>query len=678
MLTFNTLDRAEELEALVSQLQTRLNDQESEAVAAIRSWEDRCTELERNVEVLDTALEASQSEGASLDNDLAEELKASQDAFSQASKRIAELERHCEDHNLDGIDRSTSESTPKDGSETKSLLDQRHQALIKEADLAKGALARSEHQYSTLKSRVAELEDELREANDALQLHITNEVTDKAAETVVSALKAEVDEIRSSMEATKMVLSEERKKRETAEVEARRLRYDLATLLGMDGTDETQTEIQRQTLEVADSLHRQECIEIADLKKALTNVLDEVDRSQQGERLALERATGLELEVATYEHELVAIKAEMKFMNESIDDVKASESARRSALESRIESMENEKSVLRRAYSAETENLQNELNQLGMERDRLFQSLKESERSREALVDMSTTNGQARCDLVVSSVETEVARLRLEKTQLLSAATDERARSETRLREVRAATAASANADLLLETDLRHAAETSLASVKSELESLRSDYQNMGSGYGSEEELNELHKKNNKLKRELESIKEENEDLRKTMEDAVLDAEVKMSKVIEECREARLRASQLEQKSHYEAQVRVEVARLQATDENIPHQPMCENPADSSDDESLEKSRESALQTAHLFDVVQQQQRAIEDERNVYFELLAEHDDLLALLAQHDLLRTVLVDALANSGGQASVEEAIASAEKQAVELYGKFMKFAE
>ena len=143
-----------------------------------------------------------------------------------------------------------------------------------------------------------------------------------------------------------------------------------------------------------------------------------------------------------------------------------------------------------------------------------------------------------------------------------------------------------------------------------------------------------------------------------------------------------MRASQLEQKIHYDAQVRAEVARLQATDENFPLSGREPNPAEtSSDDEAdspLEKQRDTIIQTAQLYDVIQQQKQAIEDERNVYFELLAEHDDLLALLAQHDLVRTALIDALSQATGATGVENAIKKAEERAIAQYGKFVKLAD
>ena len=90
------------------------------------------------------------------------------------------------------------------------------------------------------------------------------------------------------------------------------------------------------------------------------------------------------------------------------------------------------------------------------------------------------------------------------------------------------------------------------------------------------------------------------------------------------------------------------------------------------------KSRDSMVRTAQLYDVIQKQKQAIEDERNVYFELLSEHDDLLALLAQHDLVHQALREALGQASGPEAVQQAVAKAEQQALAQYGKFVRLTD
>ena len=59
----------------------------------------------------------------------------------------------------------------------------------------------------------------------------------------------------------------------------------------------------------------------------------------------------------------------------------------------------------------------------------------------------------------------------------------------------------------------------------------------------------------------------------------------------------------------------------------------------------------------------------------MYQDLLAEHEDLLALLAQQDIEKTSLQTALTNLAGQEAVEKAILEAETESVEQFGKYIK---
>ena len=59
----------------------------------------------------------------------------------------------------------------------------------------------------------------------------------------------------------------------------------------------------------------------------------------------------------------------------------------------------------------------------------------------------------------------------------------------------------------------------------------------------------------------------------------------------------------------------------------------------------------------------------------MYLEFLAEHDDLLALLAQHDLERTCLKEAMFEAGLQAAVDEAVRKAEEKSAEQYGRIIR---
>jgi hemoglobin-like flavoprotein len=78
---------------------------------------------------------------------------------------------------------------------------------------------------------------------------------------------------------------------------------------------------------------------------------------------------------------------------------------------------------------------------------------------------------------------------------------------------------------------------------------------------------------------------------------------------------------------------------------------------------------------AGAYDYIQKQKEAILEERQMYVELLREHDCLLALLAQHDQERVCLREALAKAVGQEAVDVAIQEAEEKSLSQYGQVLR---
>ena len=106
-----------------------------------------------------------------------------------------------------------------------------------------------------------------------------------------------------------------------------------------------------------------------------------------------------------------------------------------------------------------------------MEKDRILNSLKESEKTRAALEYAASKEHD---DVGFSTQEREIAMLRSANGQLLSAAADEASRTERRVREAVTANASAFEADIILERELRIAAEAALENVKEQLEEAKS------------------------------------------------------------------------------------------------------------------------------------------------------------------------------------------------------------
>jgi hypothetical protein len=682
--------RVDGLESQVASLEEEMKQQEQEATDAITSWEAQCIELEEKLGAIDknnivseecektikglsSDLESKNSAVSAMKAlvlELQKQIELQDQASKDAEERVASLERklkETEELFNSRLEASISEHARAEESvDSQRLLDrEKLEKLETERDIMLNEKASLEQERDALKNSVAELVDELHEANDAMQLFITSEVSEKAAKLAADVLREQIDDMRDHAEADRSDCLAERQARHTAEHEARRLRADLAALLGMENTDENHAEIQRHVVEAKGSLQRKERIEIEAIKKSLNQALEELASARTAEKEAEERAARVSLQVSMYEQDLVTARTDFKFLTQTMDEMREAESTKREALEYRISSLENDQNVLRRLHYSETEILRNELNQVSMERDRIFQSLRESEKSKEALLQASSRGNQAAGD---SELEVEV--LRMEKAQLLSAAGEEASRFERRLREAVAADRSSSEADLFVEKELRLSTERALETLKLEMTDLRKELspsKRSDTVSGTREQ--DLEKEINEFKKQIKTLVEHETALEAQLTASKEEAEKKMERLSEECRLAKTRAVQLERDGRYEAEVRAEVTRLQTAHPSHNSGDFDSDPAEDSDDAN------ESLKITKMYDAMQQQKQAMEEDHAVYLELVAEHDDLLALLAQQDLIKACMDDALSRLGGQEAVDSAVHEAEEKAIAQYGKFVR---
>jgi hypothetical protein len=570
---------------------------------------------------------------------------------------------------------SQLESSHSESARTAQALESQrllHQDIVQKLErdidaLREGSLS-LQREYGQLQVRFAEKEDELLEVNDALQLHVTNQVSVKATDAAANVLREQIFALRAQVNDDRKAIADLRHACKTAEEEAERHRSDLAALLGMNDNEANRSAIEQRIMEATESFQRSERAEIESIKKALARALEELAEARAAERKVEERAANASHQAMLYEQEVVNAKSDFQFLTQTMEEMIESESARRASLEYRIASLENEQSVLTRYHSTEMESLRNELSQATMEKDRLFQALKESEKTKDVLLQAAKepSNGEAVDPMV------ELARLRVEKVQLLSAAADEATRVERRLRETRAAAKASADADVILERELRMSAEKSLESVMVEFAEFRDEMRKSGAldDAHSKDQWDASQNEMTKLKEESDELTKECETLHETLERTEKKYRDTIHELEDECRLAKSRASQLEREGRYEAEVRAEVARLQASSQvnGVEQRTVVvdENPA--------EDDRENAI-AIKMYDELEKQKQAFKEERLIYFELQAERDDLLALLAQHDLLKDSLKGSLAQHGGQQAVDAAIEEAERKAKTQYGKCVR---
>ena len=709
--------RAEELEATIKELKDHLEQQEQEANEAIASWETKAEELEKELDAVEPELqdlrkEAERVEGlqdriVELEDKIEQqkftmeffdvERNKSQERISLLEEQLSDLKIHC-----DEISISKKESHP----ELEALQDKLRKLVESEESLKK-ELGEMEKELEmtkqdreklketvTSKSKekleerdrltvvVAQLEEELREANDMIQKHITDGSSEKATEMAAQALRDEIEELKRQVAVSRQTADEETIGRKTAELEIDCLRDDVAALLALVDDENTSDEIQLRTTKAAEKLKKKERGEIEQLRTSLYRAIDELEIARVGEKEANEKLSKLRLQTAVCEQEIIAAKSEINFLTQTMEEMRLAEASKAASLEYRVGSLEDENDVLRKYHARDLESMRNDLAQVMMEKDRVLHQLKESEKKNSALL-FAASKGDSDSDQIVD-FEAELARLRVENAHLLTVAADDKTRAERRLREVLAAHSASTEADTILEHELRIAAEATIKTLKAELEELKNEERKSSRSQDNEISKGDLSsggsltEESDALKHDLKKLKTENETLKSMMAAAASAAKSEIEALTEDCRNAQAKAHKLEREGKFNDAVKSEVSKFRLSPTNsTPETRVTSNDGwmlVSNDSVSTDR-QEAALSSAEAFDLIRKQKEEIQEERRMYLEFLGEHDDLLALLAQQDLERACLKEALCKAGHEDAITEAVQRAEQKAIEEFGKIIR---
>jgi len=638
---------AENLEAELLQLREEVESNASETRAALA--------VER------AAREAAEKDLATLQETVSETEEAFVDLCSKEEQIFSE-----------------SSQTKLDSGKIKRLLEAKESQWNSEREKLSEENDLLTQERDDLKATVGELREELRDASDALQACVTDEVSEKATEVASQALRYQMERLRSQIEREQEACAAERKARLVAEEKVEALKSDLANVLGViDGNGDASTQVQRMTMQASETMQQREREEIEEVRKALERALQELASAQAAEHKALDDAASSRLQLSVCEQEIIAAKSDLAFLTQTLDETREAEASKAASLEYRISSLEDDREVLRQFHQDELENLRNELTHVGMEKDRILHSLKESEKKNAAIVFSTAKKRESDGS---DSPEAELSRLRVEKAQLLSAAAEEGSRTESRIREAVAAHVSSMEADVILERELRVAAEAAMEDTKFQMEQLKSgaagDDESREPGGNlddsrSESFLDELSAELKRFKEETRSLSTENEALRKELSAANEKSQAEIAELTDKWRTAQAKAHMLETSGHFDAEVNVEVAKLRSNggDEDQRNWIVVrDNPVEDTGPD---------LSPVEAYDLIQKQKIAIQEERAMYLELLAEHDDLLALLAQQDLEKASLNAALSRVAGPEAVDAAMSDAEENAVKQYGKYVKIA-
>lgn len=683
-----------------TELSEELERTHAEAEEGIAMWEQHCRDLQEQLEEahgntsrseLEAELaklkeenvkfteKASMSAGDSKFADTTEimqQLDTEKNARRTAEERVCTLEKKLAETEVTFTSRLESmqaeQARAKTSDDAKRLHEQeRMDVLERENETLRNEKTAVESENATIRKQITEQDNEIRELYDSLKVHQTNEISSRAAKIAAEALRKEVDGLREQLGQEDAALVAERTSRLAAEQEAKRVRADLAALLGVENSDENRSEIHRRTIQATEHFQRKEQAEIEELRTSLSEALNRLDKVRSEAQEAQDRALRAELEFSTAEEDLSEAKSNLKHMRIAKEELEAAEGSRRTLLEAKIDSLEREQISYRQFHASEMDRLRNELNQITSERDRLTHSLRSAESSKAAVLDSLSQNDMN------ANVDLELRKLRIENAALLTQASDESARAEKRIREAHAASRSAYQTQVVVERELRLASERALAAANEELSQLRQAGSEQNPS--AKKRIAELKNDLEEWRSRSENLSEEKVEMRRQLEELRRDARHKEEHLQEECRQAKHRVTQLEQKGRFEAEVRAEVARIQSSP---------------SDGKGVEEESRALVEVppssvnvpaagdpatvAHLYDVVKSMQQRMDDERRIHEEEREEMEDLLKLVAQQNLDVESLKAALQRFAGVDAVHQALEESEAKAEAQYGRSVRVIE
>uniref|UniRef100_A0A7S0GLK1 Uncharacterized protein n=1 Tax=Proboscia inermis TaxID=420281 RepID=A0A7S0GLK1_9STRA len=539
---------------------------------------------------------------------------------------------------------------------------------------------------------VGQLQDEVRDSHECLQSRITDEISVKTTEKVTEALRSQISDVREQLVLHKDELSKEHESRLETERELINLKADLAFLVE-SVEDDSESEIHKQMRKLVgkatgDKIKREKN-EIDELRSSLEHVMEELLAAKTAEREADERAASARLGASLNEQEALAVKADLAYLSETIVRMREEDDSALESLRFRIGFLEeeNENSLL--THEDELRPLRLALDQIVLEKDRLLHSLHEAESINATLQERERENFDA-------EPEMELHLLRIEKSQLLASLSEAASTAERRIREAVTTVVAQSEAETILEKELRYTAEQVCDEMQLQMNELqqsnrdislrlesstsndRMDILNVSSSSNVvAADTNEiLMLQISTLNAEKQKFKDDN----LSLQNKLIESKSSNEKLTERCRHAEVLSRKATRGGNFESDVAEEVARLRCDALNASQANGHSNYSfriSSNMNGGMNTSDLMGMSAEELYDMVSQLRESVKEERDLYHELLAEHEDLLALLAQQDLERSSLQASLSNHAGESAVADAIREAEESAVARFGEYVRLA-
>ena len=270
-------------------------------------------------------------------------------------------------------------------------------------------------------------------------------------------------------------------------------------------------------------------------------------------------------------------------------------------------------------------------------------------------IDIDKENGEP-------CLELELSKLRMENAQLLCTASKTAKRTERRIKKAFCGEIDSSDDDNI-DVKITHERDN-LASLKSEYEKLSMELVGVKNRNSkllqeiSELKGKDLSKKIKQVESDLALLEVQKLNTEKDLKEKLETARQTITKVEEKYKDSQSRIRKLENVERKELELAAEIAKIQEENKGL----RCRL-QDSSTVASNTEAKEIDVVAFDQLDLIRDLQSEMNAEREMYQELLSEHEDLLALLAQQDCEKKFLQQALAEFGGNDAIEKAIHQAE---------------
>ena len=638
-------ERTDQLETNITELEETMAEQQNSATEAISQWEERCSALHEQIQGLELQLN---------DTTRFDELEtALADSNQQIDRIKAELSRIKSE--LETV-LSEKEELQNRCDEAKELLAVKEEE-VKVVELLKGEINRlksaltglesdklklehekhdTDKENNDSKALIFELQEEVRNAKEELQSVVTDQFSAKATEIATHALRQQMTEIRTQYSVDQETLALEKDARAAAEDEVVRLKSDLALLAqATEYDDDADVHVRKVAKKIAAENVLKERKEMEELRSALDRLKEELGSCRWREREAEEKATNARLQMSILEQEVSAARADITLMEQALDELENGKIELTVSHEYRIETLENERISVGNAYEEEINALKAELAQTHQEKDSLAHKLDQSERANTALVYSTTHDGASG-----EESESEVVRLQLERAQLLAKINELGTNLERRVSEAVAAHAANAETELIMEKQRRNSVETSLTDALSKINEMKAQMSSSPKAF--DEELSSYKRLLGRARSENEELREDIQLLQSKIDTSSDSSTSLVADLRDKLRRTEERLRSVEREGRFEAAMASEIANLRAGTQ----------PSSNGSDKkslvlrgldqniSVDGNGSTAPNSAYIiemYDYVVELKQSIEEERQMYKELVTEHEDLLALLGQAGL-----------------------------------------